>query len=104
MRSRVVEARSRLKRPKLLSFIKHWKGKKPAETNANYYFEMIQRNEKWEYPLNIPSVDEIIESDRYHDEGEQDAVETHAFLLYLRDLTVVLRRGKLIKLVKMKLK
>eukprot|EP00956_Cyclotella_meneghiniana_P007319 scaffold9954_cov24-Cyclotella_meneghiniana.AAC.2 len=96
MRSRVVEARSRLKTPKLLNFIKHWKGKKPAETKANYYFEMIQRNEKWEYPLNIPSVDEIIESDRYDDEGEQDAEETHAFLLYLRDLTVVLRRGKLI--------
>eukprot|EP00956_Cyclotella_meneghiniana_P015155 scaffold22996_cov59-Cyclotella_meneghiniana.AAC.2 len=78
-----------------------------AQTKANY-FEMIQRNEKWEYPLNIPTVDEIIESgvlgeiieaSGYNEEDgaeEKYAERRHTFLVYLRDLTVDLRRGKLI--------
>eukprot|EP00956_Cyclotella_meneghiniana_P011712 scaffold16494_cov83-Cyclotella_meneghiniana.AAC.1 len=67
------------------------------ETKANY-FEMIRKNEKWEYPLNIPTVDEIIQAGGYNDEEEGEegyAKKRHAFLVYMRDLTVDLRRGKI---------
>ena len=63
-----------------------------AEAKANY-LEMVKKNQRWEYPLAVPSINEIMSDDI----DVEDSENIHDDITAMKELTRSMRRGEFLE-------